>query len=159
MAVVDRELPSRKPNRLPEHDYRANGAYFITIVTGQRAEVLGKVENDAVVLSPIGEVAANCVKRIPEIYPSVHVAASVVMPNHVHMLLHLLCDKQNPSVMRVVQQWKGVVSKAAEYSLWQDRFDDRLVLTAEAYCTIEAYIKSNPAKWADDRFHPARKET
>jgi len=70
------------------------------------------------------------------------------------MLLCLLDDKQNPSIQRVIQQWKGAVSKQAGYSLWQDRFDDRLVLSAEAYRTIKSYIEMNPAKWAEDRFNP-----
>ena len=154
MPLVDKELPRRKPNRLKEHDYRSNGAYFITIVTKQRVEVLGKVENGIMVLSPIGESAASCIGKIEAIYPSVLLEASVVMPNHVHMLLHLLDDKKNPSIQRVVQQWKGAVSKLAGYSLWQDRYDDRLVLSAERHRVIKAYIKANPANWADDQFNP-----
>ena len=154
MPLVEKELHDRKPNRLAEHDYRANGAYFITVVTNQRAEVLGRIESNIVKLSQAGEIAASCVGKIESIYPSVLVEASVVMPNHVHMLLYLLDDKKNPSVQRIVQQWKGAVSKLTGYSLWQDRFDDRLVLSAEGFRSIKAYIKANPSKWAEDRFNP-----
>jgi len=96
IPLIDRELPSRKANRLPEHDYRASGAYFITIVTKQRVEALGKVENNAVILSSIGQAAAKCIDKIESIYPSVLVVASVVMPTHVHMLLNMLDEKQTP---------------------------------------------------------------
>ena len=154
MPLVDNEWPSRKSNRLKEHDYRSNGAYFITIVTKQRIEALGKVENGVMKLSPIGEAAASCIDKIESVYPSVLVEASVIMPTHVHMLLHLLDDKKNPSIQRVIQQWKGAVSKLAGCSLWQDRYDDRLVLSTERHRTIKTYIKANPAKWADDQFNP-----
>ncbi len=30
------ERPTRKPNRLPEYDYSQNGAYFVTICTGDK---------------------------------------------------------------------------------------------------------------------------
>jgi len=156
MALVDKDLHDRKPNRLKEHDYRANSAYFITIITKQRAEVFGRIEKGTMVLSSIGEAAASCIDKIESIYPSVLVETSVVMPNHVHILMHLLDDMENPSIQRVIQQFKGAVSKQAKYSLWQDRFDDRLVFTAEAYRTIRLYIKANPAKWTEDRFHPAK---
>ena len=154
MALVDRELPSRKQHQLKEHDYKANGSYFLTIVTKQRIEALGRVENKSMVLSSIGQAAAGCIGKIEEIYPSVRISASVVMPNHVHLLLSLMDDRRNPSIQRVIQQWKGAVSKQAEYSLWQDGFDDRLILTAERYNIIKAYIKSNPSKWMNDRYNP-----
>ena len=152
--LVDKELPNRKQNRQTAHDYRANGVYFVTVVTVQRLELLGKIKNDCMALSDVGKVAADCIEKIEMIYPSVIVAASVVMPNHVHMLLQLLDEKKNPSVARIVQQWKGAVSKQAGYSLWQDRFHDNIVLTAKEYRTIKTYIKLNPTKWAEDRFHP-----
>ena len=154
MALVDKELPTRKQHQLKEHDYKANGAYFLTIVTKQRIEVLGSIVGKIIKLSPIGEAAASCIGRIEEIYPSVRVSASIVMPNHVHLLLDLMDNRRNPSVKRIVQQWKGAVSKQAGYSLWQEGFDDRLILTTKRYNTVEAYIKSNPSKWMNDRYNP-----
>ena len=154
MALVDRELPTRKPKRLPEHDYRKSGTYFLTIITQERVEALGKVVNGKVELSSIGKAAANCVAKIEEIYPSAVVVDSVVMPNHVHILLQLLDDTLNPSVPRIVSQWKAAVSKQAKYSLWQSDFDDRLIMTNERYRIAAAYIKSNPSRWKNDRYNP-----
>ena len=34
------ELPKRKANRLPTYDYAQNGAYFITICTQERQQIL-----------------------------------------------------------------------------------------------------------------------
>jgi len=104
-------------------------------------------------LSSIGAYATNCIEKIESIYPSVLIVDFVVMPNHVHMLLHLLDEKQNLSIERVIQQWKGVVSKHAEYSIWQDRFHDHIILTADEYRKIKKYIEMNPKKWLEDRFY------
>ena len=37
------ELPKRKPNRLKEYDYSQNGAYFITICTKDRKQILSHI--------------------------------------------------------------------------------------------------------------------
>lgn len=37
------ELPKRKPNRLKNYDYSQNGAYFITICTKDRRQMLWSV--------------------------------------------------------------------------------------------------------------------
>ena len=36
------ELQTRKPNRLKDYDYSQNGAYFITICTKDRKEILSQ---------------------------------------------------------------------------------------------------------------------
>jgi len=42
---------------------------------------------------------------------------------------------------------------------WQSRFYDIIIRDQESYNTISAYIKNNPAKWEDDKFHPSKPET
>ena len=39
----DKGLPKRKPNRLENYDYAQNGAYFITICTQNRKEILSEI--------------------------------------------------------------------------------------------------------------------
>lgn len=46
------ELPDRKPNRLKKYDYAQNGAYFITICTHNRAEILCNIVGDDVGIVP-----------------------------------------------------------------------------------------------------------
>ena len=39
----EKELPKRKPTRLKEFDYNTTGAYFITICTDNRRQILSRI--------------------------------------------------------------------------------------------------------------------
>ena len=74
------------------------------------------------------------------------------MPNHVHLLLIMLDEKNNPSIQRVMQQLKGAVSKQASFTLWQEGFHDHLVLSEEEFSFIKQYIHNNARNWQEDRY-------
>jgi len=102
-------LPKRKPNRLQNYDYSQNGAYFITVCTKDRHEILGTVvvgdaalgvpseENPgvpyinpgvpSVKLSEYGEIVRTFIDNIPNTNPAVFVPKYVIMPNHIHLIL------------------------------------------------------------------------
>ena len=147
------ERPTRVPNRIDKKDYSRNGAYFITICTKERHNFLGRICDGKMQPSEIGAFAVSEIARLEKIYPSVVLDSFVLMPNHVHMLVILLSETQNPAIHRIVQQWKGVVSKKAEFPLWQDRFHDVVIYDAAAYRNIKQYIETNPAHWEDDCFY------
>ena len=73
--------------RLKNWDYRNNGAYFITINTGNRKHFFGEIINSKMQLSPIGEYAENFWMEIPKHFPFVELGNFVVMPNHTHGIL------------------------------------------------------------------------
>ena len=73
--------------RLKNWDYRNNGAYFITINTGNRKHFFGEIINSEMNLSPIGEYAENFWMEIPKHFPFVELGNFVVMPNHTHGIL------------------------------------------------------------------------
>jgi len=154
---VPEELPSRKPNRLKGKDYGLCGAYFLTICTKHRHELLGCINEGEMTFTQAGAYAADELARIESIYPSVVMDASIVMPNHVHLLLLLLNNELNPTVSKIVQQWKGAVSKKAGFSLWQDKFHDHIVDTAKEYRSIRQYIQTNPARWENDCHNEKRR--
>jgi REP element-mobilizing transposase RayT len=77
--------------RLPDWDYGANGAYFITIGTQNRKHYFGQIvdadgESD-LQLNEMGQLAARYWSEIPLHFPKVELANYVVMPNHVHGIL------------------------------------------------------------------------
>jgi len=147
------ERPSRKTNRLPSSDYKQNGAFFITACTKERHELFGKIENGIMVPTDLGKLVESETAVIEQVYPSVVLDAFILMPNHIHMLLLLLDNMKNPSVKRILQQWKGAVSKKAEFSPWQERFWDSQIYTATEYRKIKQYIISNPKQWETDKFY------
>ena len=89
-----KEFTKRKPTRLQSYDYNRNGAYFITVCTKNRHEILGTVTvGDAalgvpfVKLSECGETVRMFIENIPNVNPSVFVPKYVIMPNHIHLIL------------------------------------------------------------------------
>ena len=79
------ELPKRKPTRLKDYDYSTPGAYFITICTKDRKEMLSKiiVGDDALIvpenhISNYGLICDKYIKNINIKYENVIVNKYVI---------------------------------------------------------------------------------
>lgn len=70
--------------RLPNRDYAANGWYFVTICTRDRAPFFGNIITGQIQSSPIGKIAQQFWADIPNHFEYVSIDAHVIMPNHVH---------------------------------------------------------------------------
>jgi hypothetical protein len=53
----DPQKHHRRSIRLPDYDYAQPGAYYITIVTFQRATLFGKILNQEMQLNDLGKIA------------------------------------------------------------------------------------------------------
>jgi putative transposase len=82
--------------RLKYWDYRTAGWYFVTICTHDKVCTLGKIKNDEMLLSDIGEIAEQFWLQIPEHFPQVTLDQYVIMPNHVHGII--VIQSENPAV-------------------------------------------------------------
>jgi len=87
-------LPRRKSPRLNGFDYSKSGAYFLTICTQDRKNILSTVVGEGsplpyIRLSPYGKILNEWIKKIPEKYPEASVDCYIIMPNHIHILLSL----------------------------------------------------------------------
>ena len=73
------------------------------------------------------------------------------MPNHIHLMLVLNNDSGRPQVAptlsRIIQQFKGSVSKKIGKSIWQKGFYDHIIRDEIDYFRHLQYIEENPAKW------------
>ncbi len=159
------ELPKRKQNRLTEYDYSSPGAYFITVCTADRKNLFWEnvgasiARPEDVRLSQCGAIVKNAIESIPHVYLAISLDKYVIMPNHIHLLLQINTDEDGramlaPTIQKVVQQFKGVVSKQAGVSLWQKGFYDHVVRSEHDYQEIWEYIRDNPAKWEEDSLCP-----
>ena len=81
--------PIRRYRRLSGWDYSKGAAFFITVATEPRRLLFGKVENGAMVLSPLGERVLKSLEAIPVFNPGIALYGHVVMPDHVHLRCHL----------------------------------------------------------------------
>ncbi len=67
-----------------------------------------------------------------------------VMPNHVHVLLHVLRGDDLP---KIVHSWKSYTShRIAAGEIWQREYFDRVVRSPEELNDTRAYIHANPSK-------------
>ena len=76
-----------RSSRLQNWDYCRNAAYFTTICTKDRKSFFGKNVQDILELSDIGRYAHKCLIDIPDHFTYVRLVSSVVMPDHVHIIL------------------------------------------------------------------------
>ncbi|HEY0261992.1 MAG TPA: transposase [Chitinophagales bacterium] len=84
----------RKSIRLKEYDYSQEGAYFVTICTKDRECLFGKIENEKIILSPVGVIADILWYEIKSHFPNVELGEFVVMPNHIHGVI-IITENQN----------------------------------------------------------------
>lgn len=85
----DPQKHHRRSIRLKGYDYTQAGAYFITIVTKDRACLFGRIVDGEMRLSHVGHIVRACWLAIPDHFPHAMVDEFVVMPNHVHGIIVL----------------------------------------------------------------------
>jgi putative transposase len=147
-------LPDRHKIRLPAESYRRPGSFFVTVCVADRRPILGACDHGIISLSPLGELCRSQLLALPGHWPGVVVDAWVVMPDHVHVILHLRTYLPQ-GLPQVIAGFKAGISRdAARRSLaittplWQRGFHDRALTSTNALVTARRYIASNPARWA-----------
>ena len=179
------EHRNRRSIRLPTHDYASPGAYFVTICTARRECLFGEVVEGEVRLSAIGAIVNDCWTEIQSHVTNVETDAFVVMPNHVHGILVIhdgRTDRRGvqlnaptrpdaptpangPTSPRnglpvIVRTFKAAVTTLCRRlgqidDVWQRNYYERIVRDDEELDRVRAYIRENPARWADDEENPS----
>lgn len=150
-------------------DYGSNAAYFVTLCTAQRAHDFGEIRSGTMHLTPLGHVARQEWAEVPIYYAFVRLDAWIVMPNHTHALI--VIDKpdeppttepnrfgsQSGNLAAIVRGYKISVTRYARQQdipfTWQPRYHDHIVRNANEHERIVEYIRTNPQRWAEDRFY------
>ena len=154
------ETPQRKPNRLAGFDYSNAGAYHIIICTSKRRSLfwenvgatIGRLTD--IRLSASGKIVDDVIREISEKYPAVTVDQYIIMPDHVHLLIQIHMDtngmrQKTPSIDRIIQQMKGVVTKKIGFPIWQKGYYDHVVRCDADYLETWEYIAGNPGRWLE----------
>lgn len=159
-------MESRKNNRLPEYDYSAPGAYFITVCTKDKQCTLGTVvgggalDAPTVHLSEIGSIVKKYVQSTNRIQ-GITVDKYVIMPNHIHLILlaaHAEGTSKAPSptnalVPHTISTLKRFVHRDAGMQVFQRSYHDHVIRNEKDYLRIWQYIDENPAKWDEDKYY------
>jgi putative transposase len=162
------ELPNRQSIRMKGWSY-TSGCYFVTINTHANQALFGAVVNGRMVLSEAGRIAENCWWGIPVHFPMVQLDEFVIMPNHMHGLLHLRrADVPGRAVALgdVVGAYKAAVSRvigrggkfparaqlptrpaAGASAIWHRNYWDVIVRDEKALDGIRMYIRFNPQNY------------
>ena len=172
------EYPNRKANRLTEYDYSQPGAYFVTICADKRRCLFSHVippasvgaihESPAVELTAIGRIVEKTIRELPTRY-GIYVDRSVIMPNHVHLLVRWDMPATARALREAPLQGRSQLSKIVGYlkmnvtkaahgqygceKIWQRSYHDHVIRNDGDYLKIWNYIDTNPAKWEEDCFY------
>ncbi len=163
------DMPHRKDIRLKNYDYSRNGAYFVTICTHNRKYIFWKNydtyrvgaafggPHEKILLTEYGKIVKDELMRIPSIYTDVvFIPKFVIMPNHIHLIIVINSynekgpPKAAPTIGRIINMFKGAVSKKSGFRVWQKSFYDHIIRNNEEYRIYWQYIESNPENWEND---------
>ena len=91
-------MKKKKKLRLPYYDYKTPGWYFITICTKNREWYFGKINNNVIILSDIGDIVKNYWFKITEHNENIALDEFIVMPNHLHGIVIIKDDGKIPQI-------------------------------------------------------------
>ena len=93
---------NRKSIRLKEYDYSQNGYYFVTICTHERRNLFGEIVGADprvrpltpvsfahMILNEFGKIVDEKINELKK-YNNVDVDVYCIMPNHIHMIIHIV---------------------------------------------------------------------
>lgn len=159
-------LPQRKRNRLQNFDYSENRAYFITVCTQGKKQILSKIVGDGLPvpkLTSIGKIVREYVEKISEKYPTARVEKYVVMPDHIHLLITLESEDDgtgdpSPTTDRIMGWFKYQTTKTinehnntAGKKFWQRSYYDHVIRNETDFEETYWYIELNPQRWIEKR--------
>ena len=142
---------NRKRLRLENYDYNTDGAYFVTICTKNKENLLCKIESplapgdDPVIsFTALGEIVDAATQKIPGI------DKYSIMPNHVHMIV---LQEGGKNLSTTIRLWKSVITAKAKRAIWQTSFYEHVIRDEQDYLIKWKYIDDNPFKWASDEYY------
>lgn len=167
-------IRQRKPNRMPQYDYSSSGCYFVTIVTKNKENYLGKITANKVELTNIGEIAQSCWRQIPEHFPGIRLDEFMIMPNHIHGIIVILrkagdvnlpsrfsseiTNRSKMDLSKIIQAFKSSVTRkinqeqSDDYFAWQKSFYDHIIHSQKELVQMRLYISKNPLHYPNEQF-------
>lgn len=168
--------------RLRIWDYGWDGAYFVTVCTHNRINFFGKISDDKMQFSEIGQIIEKYWNEIPNHFPFANLEAFVVMPNHIHGIVMIDKNKNNNLFVEtpnlgvsvntagknniwksgtlgvIINQYKRICTinsrKINPKFGWQSRFYEHIIRNETEYNRIVQYIINNPLEWKKDKLNP-----
>lgn len=172
--MIKTRSKERKKLRKLDHNYDWDGSYFITIQTKCEANVFGDIEEGCIILNNYGDIAKQCWEEMKDHFDYVFLDLFVIMPDHIHGILHIVDDRGNAEstlvgdahvrplqtdidrskmkLPKVIQQYKSSVTrkirqKSTDQTFkWQRSYHDRILRNENELQKARNYIEVNPSK-------------
>ncbi|HVB23560.1 MAG TPA: transposase [Ktedonobacteraceae bacterium] len=145
------KLPQGRSLRLKGHNYAGPASYFLTIRSEHHEPVFEMPE--------LRGIVEEGWKALPARFPHVRLDSYIVMPDHMHSILHVVVNKEKvPPLGSVIGAYKSLTTNAwLEYvkthniswsgNLWQDNFNDHVIRDNRDLVQKREYIRLNPIRW------------
>ena len=90
LVIVGKGMNNRRSIRKPGHDYAAPGHNFVTLCVRNRDPLLGKIDDETMVLSEMGLVVREEWQGMPQRFPMVRLDVFTIMPNHIRGIITIV---------------------------------------------------------------------
>ena len=158
---MENNKPERKNPRLKNYDYSSAGAYFVTICTHNRQQILSRIVGRGLAPAKIeytdyGKVAENQLLLLEKRYPFLRIDAYVIMPDHIHIMIvfeeKTAGASPRPTLYDVVCAYKSLTTRECKKiypveKLFQTSFYEHIIRDQEDYNEKARYIEENPLRW------------
>lgn len=141
--------PKRHWTRLRPDMYTQTGMVFLTLCSDRKRPIFGCIENGLLHPTPIGTIVSRQLELFRNRYEGLAVDQSVLMPNHLHMLLAR--TSKGIALGQFVNLFKGWSTRTCGCPIWQRGYYDHLVRNVQDEMRIREYMANNPRKWELDK--------
>ena len=161
----------RRSIRLKWYDYSQKGAYFVTVCTHDGRPYFEEYHE-------LRQIVTQRLQEIPDRFSGITLDESVIMPNHVHIIIivgaTLAVAPKNRAGARpaptigdiigtfkslCIQDWLKHIKQNnidAVGKFWQRNYYEHIIRDEQELNKIREYIINNPLKWSLDRENPYR---
>jgi REP element-mobilizing transposase RayT len=122
---MDRICKPRIRKRLPleQYNYSSPGFYAVIINSKGGRYCFGQIKNNKVDLNHLGWLDKLCFRDIPDHFPNIRVDSFIIMPNHIHGIIHIpvvaadfwllrRADRSKMLLSKIIHGFKSSVSQA-----------------------------------------------
>jgi putative transposase len=142
----------RISHRTAFHDYSSTASYLITMVTSKREPFFD--------IPALYGIADKTWHMLPERFPNITLDEFVIMPDHIHLIIHIKKDEKGTGLDDVIKAYKSLVfhdwlaaiqsmgPKGTSYTarIWQRNYDDRIIDDQQRLDYARIYVRNNPVK-------------
>ena len=163
-----KDLRHRRSLRLPDYDYTAPGAYFVTVCTSMSGNNLGIIlAGGQLKINLYGKIVREEWLRAAELRENVELDEFVVMPDHLHGIIILnqagtvpraptlesFSKPTSASLPTIIRYFKAAVTRRIrltgaklDHKFWQRGYYEHIIRKTEDINLLREYIIYNPLR-------------